>query len=253
MRKVVYGIFGQRAGSVIVGTWNWLWGLPVDQGGAAAVQVAEESLRTMQESVQRLTEAVATQVASYQRAEQKYLAKVKEYQTLERQAKLAADQGNMQAARLAMSRAIEVERVLGPLKENVETAERYVTGAKQRLNREKEALAARRSELSNMKDITEVNQALERMAQVNNSYNIDSARSQFEAAKGAVEAKQFKVQALSELSQDPSAQMEADLGNMMMDDEVARRLSQLTSGQNPPLELPQQPQMDLDPVDQDRY
>ena len=246
MRKVVYGIFGQKAGSVIVGTWNWLWGMPVEQGGAAAVQVAEESLRTMQESVQRLTEAVATQVASYQRAEQKYLNKVKEYQTLERQAKLAAEQGNMEAARLAMSRAIEIERVLGALKENVETAEKYVSQAKQKLSREKEALAARKSDLNNMKDITEVNQALERMARVNNSYDIGSAKSQFEAAKGAVEAKRFKVQALSELSEDPTAQLEANLDSMMMDDEVSRRLSQLTSGQNPPLELPKYDRVEQD-------
>ncbi len=237
-RGVVYGIFGQKAGSVIVGTWNWLWGMPVDQGGAAAVSVAEESLRTMELSVRKFTEAVATQVAAYQRAEQKYLLKVKEYQQLQQKAKLAAQQGNTEAARLAMSRAIEIEKILVPLKENVEQAEYYVTQAKQRLAREKEALAARRSELNNMKDIQEVNQALEQMTRVNNSYNIDSAKSQFESAKGAVERRQFKVQAMSELSEDPNAQLEADLDNMMVQDEVSKRLSQLMGETNDPMALP---------------
>jgi phage shock protein A len=250
-RKVIYGIFGQKAGSVIVGTWNWLWGIPVEQGGASAVQVAEESLRAMQESVQRLTEAVATQVAAYQRAEQKYLLKVREYQSWENKAKLAAQQGDQAAARLAMSRAIEVERILAPLKENVETAERYVQAAKQKLAREKEALAARKSELMNLKDIQEVNQALEQMTRVNNSYNIDSAKSQFEAAKNAVERRQLKVQALNELSEDPNAQMETELNQMLMDDEVSRRLSQLTGGGGQP-ELPPIPLDEIEDIPRSR-
>ncbi|MFQ3585349.1 MAG: PspA/IM30 family protein, partial [Cyanobacteriota bacterium] len=154
-RKVIYGIFGQRAGSVIVGTWNWLWGIPVDKGGTGAVMVAEESLRTMQESVQRLTEAVATQVAAYQRAEQKYMQKVREYQSLENKARLAAQRGDQEAARLAMAQALQIEAILGPLKENVETADRYVTAAKQKLAREKEKLTTYKNELSNMKDINE--------------------------------------------------------------------------------------------------
>ncbi len=245
VRKVIYGIFGQRAGSVIVGSWNWLFGLPVEQGGASAVRVAEESLRTMEESVQKLTEAVATQVAAYQRAEQKYLLKVKEYQSLENKAKLAAQQGNAEAARLAMSRAIEVEKVLGALKQNVEMAEQYVTVAKQKLAHEKEALAARRSELSNMKDVQEVNRALEQMTRVNNSYNIDSAKSQFEEAKSAVERRQLKVQAMGELAQDPTAQLEADLDQMMLDDEVSRRLSQLMGESTSPAALPGSESVDI--------
>ncbi|MEN9222005.1 MAG: PspA/IM30 family protein [Thermostichus sp. BF3_bins_97] len=244
-RKVIYGIFGQRAGSVIVGTWNWLWGIPVDKGGTGAVMVAEESLRTMQESVQRLTEAVATQVASYQRAEQKYMQKVREYQALENKARLAAQRGDQEAARLAMSQALQIEAILGPLKENVETADRYVTAAKQRLAREKEKLATYKNELSNMKDINEVNQALEQMTRVNNAYNIDSAKSQFEAAKNAVQARQFKARAMSELSEDRTEQISAQLDNMAMDDEVSRRLAMLTGQGDAQVNLPM-PELDFE-------
>jgi phage shock protein A len=232
-RKVVYGVFGQKAGSVIVGTWNWLWGMPVEKGGKEAVMVAKESLRNMQESVQKLTEAVATQVAAYQRAEQKYVAKVKEYQSLENKAKLAAEQGNMDAARMAMQRAIQIEAVLGPLKQNVETAGKYVTAAKEKLAREKEKLATYKSELQNMEDIHEVNQALESMTRVNNSYDIDSAKSQFEQAQEAVLKRQDFVKAKSELSEDPNEQLAAQLDNMAQQDEVSRRLSQLMGGSSP--------------------
>lgn len=244
-RKVIYGIFGQRAGSVIVGTWNWLWGIPIDKGGTGAVMVAEESLRTMQESVQRLTEAVATQVAAYQRAEQKYTQKVREYQALENRARLAAQRGDQEAARLAMTQALQIEAVLGTLKENVETAERYVTAAKQKLAREKEKLAAYKNELSNMKDINEVNQALEQIARVNNAFNIDSAKSQFEAAKSAVQARQFKARAMSELSEDRTEQISAQLDDMAMEDEVSRRLAMLSQQSSPKGNLPM-PDLDFE-------
>jgi phage shock protein A len=74
-KKFVYWLLGEKAGRTIVGTWNWLWGIPVESGGKVAVSVAEESLRSMQESVQKLAEAVAMQVGSYERAKQKYSEK----------------------------------------------------------------------------------------------------------------------------------------------------------------------------------
>ncbi|MGB3557616.1 MAG: hypothetical protein WBA24_03655, partial [Geitlerinemataceae cyanobacterium] len=67
MKRAIYWLMGEKAGRTIVGTWNWLWGIPVESGGKGAGAVAEESLRSMQESVQRLTQAVSTQIAAYQR------------------------------------------------------------------------------------------------------------------------------------------------------------------------------------------
>jgi phage shock protein A len=68
MKKVIYWLMGEKAGRTIVGTWNWLWGMPVESGGKVAVEVAEESLRSMQESVQKLAQAVSIQVAAYRKS-----------------------------------------------------------------------------------------------------------------------------------------------------------------------------------------
>src|SRR4028118_503056 len=102
MKKVLYWLMGDKAGRTIVGAWNWMWGLPVESGGPVAVAVAEESLRSMEESVQKLAAAISTQVAAYQRAKTKYEEKVREMQTVERQAIAALRNGNEEAARLAM-------------------------------------------------------------------------------------------------------------------------------------------------------
>ena len=229
MKKVIYWLMGEKAGRAIVGTWNWLWGIPVESGGQVAVEVAEQSLRSMQESVQKLAAAVATQVAAYQRAKQKYEEKIKEMKTFEHQAMTAQRNGNEDAARLAMSKVIQIEQILPQLEEQVKQAENYVNASKDKLNRERQKLESYKMDMQNMKDMAEINAALGQIAKVNNDLSIDSARSQFEQAKSAVQRRNLKENAFAELSENPQEKLQADLEKMTADDEVSRRLQMLDS------------------------
>ena len=209
-----------------------MWGLPVESGGKLSVAVAEESLRSMQESVQKLAAAVSTQVAAYQRAKTKYEEKVREMQTLDRQAFAAQRNGNKDAARLAMSKVIQIEQILPQLEDQVKQAELYVNASKDKLNRERTKLEAYKTDLQNMKDMAEINEALGTIAKVNNDLNIDSARSQFEQAKKAVENHNIEQQALAEISENPQEKLQAELENMILDDEVTRRLEMRDDSDN---------------------
>ncbi|MCC3586377.1 PspA/IM30 family protein [Microcoleus sp. PH2017_30_WIL_O_A] len=232
MKKAIYWLMGEKAGRTIVGGWNWLWGLPVESGGKISVAVAEESLRSMQESVQKLAAAVSTQVAAYQRAKTKYEEKVREMQTVERQAIAAQRNGNEEAARLAMSKVIQTEAILPQLEAQVKQAEIYVNASKDKLNRERTKLEAYKTDMQNMKDMAEINEALSAIAKVNNDLSIDSARSQFEQAKNAVERHNIEQQSLAELSENPQERLQAELENMTLDDEVNRRLQMLDDPDN---------------------
>jgi phage shock protein A len=227
MKKAIYWLMGERAGRTIVGTWNWLWGLPVEQGGKVAVAVAEESLQSMQQSVQKLAEAVAMQVGSYEKAKKKYEEKAAELKQLEQQAALAQRAGNQEAARLAMSRVIQVEQLLPQLEAQVKQAEQYVNASKDKLNRERMKLEQYKTDMQNMKDLAEVNEALGAIAKVNNDFDIGSARSQFESAKNAVQSRNLRQNALAELSENPAEKLQADLEQMTADDEISRRLQML--------------------------
>lgn len=227
MKKAIYWLMGEKAGRTLVGTWNWLWGLPVESGGQVAVNVAEESLRSMQEAVHKLATAVATQVAAYERAKQKYDQKEAEMRKLEQQAAIAQRNGNEDAARLAMTKVIQIEQILPQLKIQVDQAEQYVKAAKDKLNRERLKLEEYKTQLSNMKDMSEINKALAEIAKVNNDLSIDSARSQFEQAKSAVERKNLQQNAMAELSENPNEKLQADLEGMVIDDEVSLRLKSL--------------------------
>lgn len=209
-----------------------MWGIPVESGGKVAVAVAEESLRSMQESVQKLATAVSTQVAAYQRAKTKYEEKVREMQTVERQAITAKRNGNEEAARLAMSKVIQTEQILPQLEAQVKQAEQYVNASKDKLNRERTKLEAYKTDMQNMKDLAEINEALGAIAKVNNDLSIDSARSQLEPAKNAVQGHNLQQQASSELSENPQERLQVELENMTIDDEVNRRLKMLDGSDN---------------------
>lgn len=236
MKKAIYWFMGERAGRVVVGTWNWLWGIPVEAGGPVAVEVAQASLRSMQESVQKLTQAVSAQVAGYERAKQKYQEKVKEMQRFDSQAMNAKGHGNEAAARLAMAKVIQIEQILPQLEEQVKQAEQFVRASKDKLNRERMNLEEYKAEMQNMKDLSEVNEALSAMAKVNSDLNIDSARSQFEDAKGAVQRRNLHLNAYTELSDNPAEKLNAELETMALDDEVNRRLQMLDSAPEPLIE-----------------
>ncbi|MCP9799926.1 PspA/IM30 family protein [Synechococcus sp. RedBA-s] len=241
MKTFIYWLMGDRAGRVVLGSWRWLWGLPVESGGPVAVAVAEESLQTMQQSVQKLAAAVATQVGSYERAKKKYEQKVQELKGFENQGVLAQKAGQEEAARLAISRAIQIEKLLPTLEAQVQQAELFVTSSKDKLNRERLKLEQYRSDMQNMKDLAEINSALESIAKVNNDFDIGSARSSFESARSAVEGRHLRSAALAELSDNPQEKLAADLDQLSLDEEVSLRLKALSSGSMQPLPEAHQP------------
>jgi phage shock protein A len=153
-------------------------------------------------------------------------------QSLERQAITAQKQGNEEAARLAMSKVIQIEQLLPQLEVQVQQAEGYVNVSKDKLRRERTKLEAYKTDMQNMKDMTEINEALAAMAKVNSDLNIDSARSQFESAKSAVERRNLKQQAIAEFSENPDEKLQADLEKMTLDDAVAQRLQMLEASKD---------------------
>jgi phage shock protein A len=81
--------------------------------------------------------------------------------------------------------------------------------------------------MQNLKALAEINEALETIAQVDSSLDINSARYQFESAQEAIEGRYLKANAQAELSENPAERLQADLDHLMLNDEVSRRLAQL--------------------------
>lgn len=48
VKRFIYWFIGKRAGTTLFGAWHWIWGVPVERGGKVAVEVAKESVESMQ-------------------------------------------------------------------------------------------------------------------------------------------------------------------------------------------------------------
>jgi phage shock protein A len=227
MKNLIYWFIGDRTGRIIVSLWNWLWGVPLESGDKVAVEVAQESLYTMQQSVYKLMEAVSTVTASYQRTKEKYQSRQREAQVAEQRAALAYRNGDEATARLAMSRAIGIERILPQLADQVAQAEKVLQSNQDKLNRQQQRLETYKIEMQNLKDLSEVSAALTVISEINQTFNIDSARSQFEQAHAAIEGQYERINAFAELSESPDEKLSIGLDKLTLEDEISRRLKTL--------------------------
>lgn len=226
-KKVTYWLLGETAGRTSIAVWKRLWGLPVEQGGVVAQKVAAESIQSMQESIAHLSNAVAKVVSTYTLAQQQYNNKLKEFHQAEKQAQLAYDKGNEDAARLALTKAIAIEKILPQLSERVETAQITMNKAQAKLKRETERLEAYKLELENLESLTIVNQAMSEMGSVTSDLNLDSARGQFTDAKRSIEKRALLEEAKAELAENPSDALADEIETLSLEAEIEQRFSSL--------------------------
>ncbi len=231
-RSVIYWVLGDRAGRVTVATWNWLWGKPVESGGKVAVEVAQESLLAMQRSVYQLTESVAKAVAAYELTKKQLQQKQADAKRSETQAANAFEQGQVEAARLAMARVLEIERILPQFESQVQQAAQGVGSLKDKLSRERHKLESYQTQMQTLKSLAEVNEALAVIANINSDLKVDSARNQFQEAQAAIEGRNIQINAFQELAENSTEQLQANLNQITLDSEIEQRLSRFKISQS---------------------
>lgn len=236
MKNFVYWMMGDRTGRIIVATWNWLWGMPIEMNSEIAKDVAQESLASMQQSVVKLTQAAAIVVSAHQQALEIFVSKQKEFKHAESQALLAHRKGNVEATRIAMAHAFMIEGLLPQLQERVTHAEQLVIQTKEKLTQEHQRLATYKIQMHNLNALAEVNKALNAIAQTTSDLGLDNARSQFETAEAAIKRQHYKGKAYADLSVNPTEKLNTDLDRLTLDDQIAQRLQQLTTPETLPEE-----------------
>ena len=228
-KKITYWLLGETAGRTSVAVWKRLWGMPVEAGGKVAQKVAQESIASMQESIAQLSTAVAKVVSTYNLAQQQYNNKLKDRQEAERQAQLAHSKGNEEAARLAITKAIAIEKILPQLSERVETTQVVMNKAKAKLKRETEKLEAYKLELENLESLTLVNQAMAEMGGISTEFGLDSAQTHFTEAKNGIEKKALLEEAKAELAENPNDVLADEIDALSLEAEIEKRFKSFNS------------------------
>ncbi|TVR14085.1 MAG: PspA/IM30 family protein [Phormidium sp. GEM2.Bin31] len=229
MKKAVYWLMGDWAGRITINTWNWLWGKPPEappDSEADVITTAELSLKTMQQSVQDLEQTVRAQRSAYRQAELKYKAKLRQVESYEKQAAIAQQQGDKAGARLAMTQAIRLEKLLPQIGDRLHHAQAFLQSSEERLQRETIQLEAYRLDVEHLKDMAELGDVLDPMSQMSRQQDLESARSHLDDARSRLELQRLEEQALTELSQTQPGDMEADSEHYHLNEEVERRLQQ---------------------------
>ena len=225
--KIVKGILGEKAGNTVIAVWRWAWGLPIETGGKVAKNVAQQSLQDMNEKIQQLAAGVAKVVAAHDKAKTKYLEKRKEIDYAKQQAKIANDKGNKDAAKIAITKVIMMEKIMPKLEEMVNKSEEIMTTAQDNLQREKEKLETYKLELANLSTLTEMNEAMNKISATTNSLDLGSATSQFSEAQSAIEGRYLEEMSVIELSESSTDKLGRQLDDLTLEDEISKRLEEL--------------------------
>lgn len=226
-KKITYWVLGETAGRTSIAVWKRLWGMPIEAGGKVAQKVAQESIASMQESIAELKNAVATIVATYELAKQEYHLKIQELKEAEKQAKTAHSKGNPEAARLAITKAIAIEKILPHLSDRVAQAEAMKHKASNKLKIETEKLAAYRLEMDNLATLSKINEAMAQLNQISTDLNLNTVRSQFSQAKDSIEQKAFLESAKIELEESQPTELLAEIDLLALEAEIDARLKNL--------------------------
>jgi phage shock protein A len=225
IKKAVYWLMGDRAGRVTVAGWNWLFGItpqsPDDVSTAQHVKTAKTSLQAMQASVAHLTKLSSQQIAAYTQARQSYDSKVQQIKSLEQQAAEAQQRNDLSSARLAISRAMQIEQYLPQLETRVQQAEDLVRSTQDRLESERMRLETYKIEMQNLQEMASLDATLQSIADANRGFDVESARSQFEAARDAIEDRHTERQVFNDLVHGRDS---AEIDRAALDAELERRL-----------------------------
>ena len=223
-KKFIYWFLGETAGRTLVGTWKWAWGLPVEPGGKIAQKVAQESLQSMQESIAQLTAGVSRVVAGYKLTQERYDNKQREFQEAEQQAELAYRRGDEEAARLLITKAIAIEKIMPQLKQQVEQAKQISTAATEKLKKEKGKIQAYKLDMANLKAVSELNEIMADIYGITTELDLDSARSQFEEAQNSIDGRHIWETTKAELAEDETEQIQNNIDKLSIDEQISSRL-----------------------------
>jgi phage shock protein A len=225
-KSLLYWFLGDKAGTSLVAVWNWLWGIPIESGGKIAVEAARGSLEMMQRAIADLTDSVAKVEAAHKTALAKYGEKKNEHTELLQQVVIAHQKGHAELARLAMAKAIAVEKILPSMQERVNQVEEVLKAAKGKLRREQDKLEMYKLEMSNLKAMGSINEAMGSINDIDNDLNLNGTQERFDDAGEAIGNRYLIETARIELSENPNEKIRLELDELTLDEEISRRLAE---------------------------
>lgn len=187
-----------RSQTVIKATWNWLWGIPIEAGGEIAAQIGEDSIDDLAQSFQQLTDSVGLQKAALAEAVRLHDETQQRIKALEQQAEQLVAAGEDDAALEVLAEQDVIDEYLPQLADQVQFAKQNLAAGTTRMKEVQLELRKMQAQQKMGASTMRVTQALER---ANEAAGIDSqsAMRRFEKSQDAIQRRNLKAQATSEV------------------------------------------------------
>lgn len=240
-KNAIYAFFGESLGRRIVASFSWFIGRQLDEGGTTAVANAQQALVDIKTTIVRFQEGVAKTGGAYERVKKLYELKKAEAKSLEVQAQQLVAAGKEELAVQILDQLVVLEELLPQQEQRAREAEALFRQAKEALDNEKERLTKMEFRLSNMKDQTEFDNAIQDLLAATNTMDISSAKSEFDRAEKGVQKRASNNKVAAELQESPADKAQSEIKSITRSSDAAKRLEALKAGQlehDKPVNLP---------------
>jgi phage shock protein A len=229
VKSFLYWLLGDRGGRIVVGTWSWLLGQPIEKGDAKTISIAREALVDIEENVNQLTSAVAEQQAALASAQELYHDMQRQSEQLQRQAEQLVQAGEENAALDVLSELEIASQALPQLKQQVEVAQSNFEASKANLVDMQRSLRQMQAQQKYAASMEKVTAALSK-ANALSAPSSNSAKATLDEAHDAVKRRSALETAKSELNAQGSA-----TNRKINELSAADRLAALKAKNNPEL------------------
>lgn len=226
MKGFIQAFCGPDLSRLIFSTWNWLLGIPVEQGGRLAIAAGDEALKEIEAAVIKLTEAAAIQGSAVEQSTRLFTSTSLKVEELSRMATELEKVGDMDNAEAAATECVQYMDALPNIEAQMKSAGQAYDNTKRKLRQmqiELKGHKAHQQLLSSQQQVTAALQA----AQINQD-SIDGAVNTLGKVKESVNRKASQVEIFGELSEDSTAKaFNAVAGSSALDKIKARQQKQL--------------------------
>jgi len=195
--------------------------------GQVPVQMLEESVRQMLDSLRTLREATATTIAFETRAKRERDAATGRVKNLDKQAEEALKAGNEKLARRALQLQVEAKSTADHMEATFKAAKLRADNARGKLKVQEELIQGKIRQLGELKAVHQMNAAQQRMQQITDEYNIDGAMSVFDKHAQNIQEQADKLSAMDTIAVSEGEELDRQLAAISQKSEVDAALDAL--------------------------
>lgn len=227
MNNLILWLMGDTIGRQMIAGWNWLWQIPLEPtsatgktSDAVALEHATQLLGSIGLRVaqmQRVVERVRSITREIQR---QYELKCQEHQELIGIVLEYQRSNDPVEARLAMAKAIGIERILPELKVRWERAQEMLMNVNECHIQEQAKLSLLEIEMETIKACMAMNESMGIDRTINKFQDLTNLQDKFQNVQAEMEYRYHQMQAMSQLSQPANGMLDEPLNIQDIDDRI---------------------------------